>query len=392
MFVQVPQNIIFASQNMNEITVNNTIYKLICAFRERDDTSRDSQGNKFPQPKPHMQPWTSKKYFLKRLTAIQTFLDRKVAPDSQTQKCVPCLLCDEKCIGTKRYNLGPYIWDSSLLHYVSKHNIKPPEQFIDRIFIYNMSTKKPLKLFGRVVKDISSVFLKINRNQLHVLDALMRHGGYTKKYIDRKNKSVYRYSEHAGFLDTHNYRVDKIIVAANTQRVDRQDEQIYLPGDMPDAYKYNFIFHTHPPEKGGPGSRAPYGVLYEFPSSSDLLHFIEHHNSGSCIGSIVVTPEGLYNIHKYNFNTKKIKINEDEFYDEIRKTIRETQHKAIDKYTTEFTSYDFYSKISQDTSFIDTINTTLMRYDLIIDYYPRVKDAKGSWIIDTVYLPLLSKS
>ena len=79
----------------------------------------------------------------------------------------------------------------------------------------------------------------------------------------------------------------------------------YLPGDMPEAYEYSFIFHTHPPEKGGPGSRAPYGILYEFPSSSDLLHFIEHYNNGITIGSLVMTPEGLYNIRKHKLDSKK---------------------------------------------------------------------------------------
>ena len=50
------------------------------------------------------------------------------------------------------------------------------------------------------------------------------------------------------------------------------------------------------------------GILYEFPSISDITHFIEHHNNGKLLGSIIMAPEGIYIIRKNNFNRNPIHV------------------------------------------------------------------------------------
>jgi hypothetical protein len=49
----------------------------------------------------------------------------------------------------------------------------------------------------------------------------------------------------------------------------------------------------------------------------------------------------------------------------------------------------FYSEIAQDIVFLEGLNKILNKYDLHIDFYPRIKDNNGYWIIDTVYLPII---
>jgi len=85
---------------------------------------------------------------------------------------------------------------------------------------------------------------------------------------------------------------------------------------------------------------------------------------------------------------KKIKINEDKMYNEISKLQKKLQRDAIKKYGENFTSVYFYEKIAQDKSYINKFNSALKKYKMYIDYYPRIKDKKNNWIIDTIYLPI----
>ena len=155
-------------------------------------------------------------------------------------------------------------------------------------------------------------FIKINRNQLLILDALLEHGGYSKKYADLKGKNIFRYSEHSGLFDVNSNKLQKIVVLGNTTRVDKGDNEIFMPNNVNDMYEYEYMFHTHPPTPK-PGGRAEVGIMYELPSIGDLLHFIEHFNDGKISGSVVITSEGLYNIRSKNLNPEKIIIDEDTY-------------------------------------------------------------------------------
>ena len=378
---------------VNEILIDGKVYKLECIWKKNKlDNSKDMKGNPYPYPTQGT-AWAGQYQLIDRLYEVEDYLkNNNKYIELDEKKCMDCILCKEQCIITIRYNIGQFIWDDGLTHYIKVHNIKPSSEFIDKIFNYIILKQQdiPIKLLGRVTSTENTGYLKLEKNQIMIIDALMKHGGYNKKYYDSKKRNITRYSEHAGFLDIRNDKLHNIIISGNTLRVDRGDNDIFLPSNIIDAYYYEYIFHTHPPTPK-PGGRATDGILYEFPSPGDIFHFIDHFNDGQTVGSLVMTPEGLYNIRKNSYDRKKIEINEDSFYKDIRNAIKESQESAINKYGTQFTSYIFYSKISQDMTFINIINNTLNQYQLNIDFYPRVKDFRGSWIVDTIYIPIYNK-
>jgi hypothetical protein len=375
---------------MNVIYRNNTTYLYESYWRESIDSSqRDSNGKRFPFPKEGNKYWTDKEQFKNKLESVENYL-KQHDNFSNEYKNKDCLLCDAKNITSGTFNLNNIIWEDGLKHYIEVHNVKPSNIFIERIYQFNPpynSVKRTMNYKSKIYKMEDIQYLKLERNQIMIMDALMRHGGYARKYIDKKNRKLYRYSEHAGLLDFNNNGLEKIIISGKTNRVDVGDEEIFLPKNMPDAIDYEYLFHTHPPTPK-PGGRADIGILYEFPSISDLYHFMDHFNAGETQGSLVIAPEGMYNIRKKVFDRKKIKINEDKLFDSMRTVMRNAQKEAIEKYGIKFTSYDFFSKISQNTKYINMINKELNKYELHIDFYSRIKDDTGKWVIDTVYLPI----
>lgn len=371
--------------------------------KKKNDYSKDSKGNLFPYPREGY-IWVDKNEFVDRLELLNEYLDNKHKYEKY-DKPRNCLLCDKKNITTKLYKYKDTMWEDGFIHYIIVHDIEPSIRF--KKFIYNNELFKEIykktmiqknidpntKMIIRKIQKENKTYAVIEKNQLLILDALLIHGGYEKKYHDPNNLNVKRYSEHAGLIDFEmsapNYTVNKIIVSGITERVDVGDDEIFLPNNMDDMFDYEYIFHTHPPTPK-PGGRVDIGILYEFPSIGDIFHFIDHYNDGYVIGSLVMAPEGLYNIRrKNNTKTKKnnnISINEDELFKKYQKIFWKVQNEAVDKYGNMFSEYIYYSKISQDTSYIDEINHVINTYDINIDYYPRRYDGKNKWYIDTVFL------
>ena len=374
---------------MNIFKIKNRIYKYESFWREKKSQPEyDSVGKLLPYPEPG-KPWQNQELFLKKLNDTHIVLRRK-NKFSKYKINKECLICHEKNVTTGLFKLKNLRWEDGLYHYINVHNIKPSDEFIDYIFRYQLNprvrTRKLAHLKGVTIQKNNITYLKIDRNQLLIIDALMKHGS-SKQYIDLKSRTIYRYSEHAGLLDFDAYGLEKIIVSGRTTRVDKNDSDIYQPQTMLDMFDYEYIFHTHPATPR-PGGRAKLGILYEFPSISDIFHFIDHYNKGITQGSIVVTPEGLYNIRKMESDNKKIKINEDDFYQKILKTYKTVQKEALKQYGQNFSQNTFYADIAQNKKFIDKINEILNRYHIQIDYYPRIKDKLNRWVIDTIYLPV----
>jgi hypothetical protein len=382
---------------------NNKIIKLESYWRfDKDDLRKDDLDNLYPIPK-EGKFWTDKEQFLDRLTKIERFLlsNKRFFDFDKSEKCLLChknKLNDESVIvGTGHYLLENIIWKNSLVHYILEHNIKPSNEFMD--FIYQFDDRKKnkitdfevLKVDGSeyMIDDIK--YLKVNRNQILIFDALMVHGGFKKKYSLSNDLTNLKYSEHMGLLDFDQHGLDKVIISAKTTRVDEGDDEIFMPKSIKESLDFEYIFHTHPPTPN-PGSRAIQGILYEFPSVSDILHFLYHYNLGKTQGSIVVAPEGMYNIRKKNFNRDNIRIDdEDELIKELSKVHFKIQDKAIKKYGAKINLNKFYNEIAQDMNFIDEYNQTLNKYDIQIDYFPRIKDKNDNWFVDNIYLPVYVK-
>lgn len=248
-------------------------------------------------------------------------------------------------------------------------------------------------LIGKLVsRSNKKKYLKIKRNQLLILDALMEDGGIKKKYEDRKK--IMRFSEHSGNLGVNNSSIDRIIVSARTIREDADDKDILLPHNLSDTYEYKYFFHTHPPTPYA-GGRAKDGVIYEFPSISDIFHFIDHYNMGNTLGSIVVAPEGYYIIFPTNFLIKKIKYDieiENEIFDKMTEENNQIQEKAISKYGDSFDSNFFYNNIIKDTKYMDMFNNMVNKYlnnqVKIIYKYRKLDKLSGKWILNKLYLPV----
>lgn len=378
----------------NIMIIKNNIYNLEKVWRNyKTDYTYDSKGKLFPFPKKGTE-WNDIENFINILKSLTNYLDikEKYILYSTSKNC---LICNKKNITAKRYYNMNVMWEDGLSHYIETHYIEPSTMF--KKFIYqnetlkitrklnmNMSNSKNSRFIIEKIKNNNYDYVMITKNQLLILDALMIHGGYNKKYIDN-NKNINRYSEHSGLLDFDNNTLSKITVSAKTPRVDTQDNEIYLPDNMNEMLEYEYIFHTHPPTPK-PGGRAVDGVLYEFPSIGDLYHFIDHHNEGNVIGSLVVASEGLYNIRKLKLDTENIVVDDNELFNQFQIICNSVQKNSIKKYGYNFTDNIFFSDIAQNKTYINSINNVLNKFNLHIDYYPRKKGKKNLWYIDTVFL------
>ena len=265
-----------------------------------------------------------------------------------------------------------------------------------------------IKLYTKLFKiNIPNIdYCLITTNSLNIIDGLYEDGSY-KKYIDN-NKNLFtsktnRFSEHSGFIYFKNNKVDKIVVL-NNSRVDKNDPIIYMPKNSLEALEVDYIYHTHP-KTPYIGSRSEDGIIYEFPSISDILHYIEHHNSGRLLGSLIFAPEGIYIIHKYNLNREKIKIDYDLMIKDLENIYSICYQESIIKYKNvedykknnviKIPDNYFYEKISLNFEYINNINKILKKYDLYIDYYPRIKLKDNNinntyWIFPDIYIPLIA--
>jgi hypothetical protein len=370
---------------MNTIKYKNKKYKTEMIWREsKKDLKKDADNKLFKFPK-EGKIWSDKEQFNNKLKKVNKYLQEN--NKFTTIKNKDCLLCDKKNITNKIYYLNGIIWEDGIEHYISVHNIKPSYLFMDIIYNFNFPKKYNTNILHssqNIVMIHNIKYIKFERNQILILDALLRHGGGVKKKYH--GEFMYRYSEHAGIIDIKAGKIDKIIISAQTNIVNKNDEEIYLPSDIKGLYKYDYIWHNHPME-AKPGGRAKYGIIYEMPSISDIFHFIDHFNDGAMIGSIVLTAEGLYLIRKLTDDIYRININDNELFRNLRKTYDKINIQSSEIYGSEFSNYYFYSVIAQDKTYIDMVNIILSQFQLRIDYYPRIK-SNNQWIVDTLYLPI----
>lgn len=380
---------------MNTLKKNNKLILYESKWRQmKDKKTYDSEGVLFPYPTERIKTKNYKwkggqKLFVNKLNDVQKFVSCKKKKNTHD-----CLICGKKNISKIEYNISNITWDSGLSHYITEHAVKPTQHFIDMIF-RSENPKSTIKRETRIINNDSTAYVingltyvKLDKNHINIFDALMDHGGGNKKYKDKNNPKYVRNSEHFGLIDYNEYGLDKILISGKTDRIDKEDNEIFLPKNIPESYDYEYIFHTHPPTPT-PGGRAEYGILYEFPSISDIFYFIDHFNNGNTQGSIIMAPEGLYCIRKLVFNLDKISVNENDLFENIKMTFYDVQEKAIRKYGTNFDNNVFYKKISQDKKYINTVNKCLNNYGLHIDYYSRTHDSLNDlWFVDSIYLPI----
>ena len=332
-------------------------------------TGKDTLGKKFPIPKENKYRWTTQSLFEKNLKILQKMSHRKKYKNPKN-----CKLCSAKNITTGIYSFKNLVWEDGLSHYVNKHNTGIPKKF--KNYVTNMENVSILRFKNLGVKKF-----KLKRNQLNIMDALLYSGGDRNIY---ESQQKFYYSEHFGLLDFNQSGLETLLIDTNTNRIDEGDETILMPTtNRPDLQDFEYIFHTHPPEKSRPGGRVDVGILYEFPSMSDIFHFIHYHNNGAINGSIVNSAEGVYIIKMINNNKKKVDISE-KTEDQLNYMFNKIQDTAIRKYGTDFTNEFFYSVIAQNTSYIKQINNLLKKDNLELKFFPRIKNKKGRWVLPEI--------
>lgn len=300
-------------------------------------------------------------------------------------KCTSCNHTNKLML----YKKEDLLFDNSIIHHMVEHNFKPHNELMSKLKVNtNQKRNTKIKIKATFKKENHLDTFVLDRNQLLILDGLMNYGK-DKMYSDKKKN--FRYSEHAGLLDFNHHGLEKILVSALTNRQDRDDPDILLPQNMPDALEYEFMFHTHPPTPY-PGARAKVGVLYEFPSISDIYHFIEHYNIGDTQGSMIIAPEGIYIIHSTT-GDDKIKYNDDKHtYKELISESFDIQTEAIHKYGVEYEKNNkFYTDVMTDFKYIDSFNKMLKKYldnQIYVEYIPRMKDDSNNYIIDKLTIKL----
>ena len=282
--------------------------------------------------------------------------------------------------------------------FLYEDNIKLSKFEVHQLIIHNQINYYLYEEICKIkLEQFDFDFQILHSNNINIIDGLYEEGSYnifTDKNKNMFNTDKFRFSEHSGLILFNNKVVDKIIVL-NDYRVDQSDPTIFLPKNNIEALSVDYIFHTHPksPELG---SRLEYKLLYEFPSISDIYHFIDHHNRGILKGSLVITPEGLYNIRKYNFNNNKIIIDEDLFNNDIEDVYLDCYEDSYLKYKTlKINEINFYKYISNNLEYIYKINKVLEKYDIAIDFISRIKskkifkDYKSKWIIPNIFIPII---
>ena len=364
---------------MNQILYNNKIYNYINYYSD----GTDSFGKKFPNPVILKKKRKSNNNFIKNLEILQKLSIHKISKNPEK-----CKICNKK-INTGIYIYKNNVWQDSLLHYYKNHNIKINKQFEN--FVEKKKNKKDQRLLTFKIKRQKVLKyqyegkynIKLSRNHLNILDALLYSGGNSNIY--EINNSFY-FSEHFGLLDFNKKKLKTILIDANTKRIDQDDNTILLPtANRPDIDDYEYIFHTHPPENGIPGGRRNDGILYEFPSVSDISHFISLTYTGIVNGSIVNTAEGLYIIKRIcNCRNKTLKLLSNTEETNLNNLIDKQQNNALKKYGTKFTDEFFYKTIAKNKVYLKNINKFLKDLNITILFYNRIKNKKNKWVLPEI--------
>jgi hypothetical protein len=281
------------------------------------------------------------------------------------------------------YKKDDILFDNSLIHHMTQHNFKPSRELSSKI-----KRSSHIKIKATFIKEDNLKKFVLDKNQILILDSLM-YSGNNKSYIDKAKK--FRYSEHAGLLDFDKVGLEKILISGRSNRQDKDDPEILLPQNMDDALDYEFMFHTHPATPY-PGARSKQGILYEFPSVSDIYHFIEHYNIGETQGSMIIAPEGIYIIHSRTGEEKIMVKSDEETYRMIMIDALKLQSKAIEQYGTDYLNNDlFFKRVINDHKYIKEFNEILKKYlddQIYVEYIARKKDKSGSYVIDKLIIEL----
>lgn len=337
----------------------------------------DSIGSMYPIPTDE-EKWNSK-LFISKLKILQNKL---VKTNRSTAHSIwVCPLC-KLDVSDHSYNYRDMNWNASLKHQIKIHNWHPSRIFMDFLLGATVEIRENnnvIVLAGVQQKESGKLF--VTRNQWGILDALMNSGG-KRQWIDDNNKK--RYTESGGYLVRNGSKNEVDITIGKSNESDPADKTILFPNEMPAVVENEYYFHTHP-STSRPGGRLKNGIIYEFPSPGDLLHFIAKQSYGKTRGSIIVCPEGIYIICRDENKKLSVPENAGEQY---FKWLENVEDKAIADFKLKNTPSlkQFYEEIAVETKYAKSLDRKLQKWGLRLHYIPRAKIG-GKWIIEGGYLP-----
>lgn len=344
-------------------------------------------------------------FFIDKLKQIQKITD-KIYPkkiDTYNEALQSIILTNNKCQEchecqiTKFYKLGNIMWSNRVRHKIESHQSYPSEYFIKVIIniciIEDTIVNPPIELDSNK-NNLNNIFnyIPLQYNKLLIIDALLHQGSYPR-YSAIKNEPIYKekfiYSEHSGVISVKNNIIDNIIVSTETNRVDVNDDNIYLPINTETLSNYEFFFHTHP-NTSTYGGRIKEGIIYEFPSANDLFNFIKYRTEGIVQASVIVAPEGIYVIRPITFQ-RSHPINSDIFHN-LRKFIIKLEKNALKKLNPIISKISdpdtFHQKVGFNLDYIGMYNKFIESMNLFIEFYPREKK-NNEWCLRQISLPYI---
>lgn len=86
-----------------------------------------------------------------------------------------CRICDKDRLGDSDQSDGVYLWPSGYVHYLEKHKVKPPQDFIDHVkrmlrkkALDHVKKKKPLAFLAEIAaKDFKEIKRKLRVARKH---------------------------------------------------------------------------------------------------------------------------------------------------------------------------------------------------------------------------------
>ena len=223
-------------------------------------------------------------------------------------------------------------------------------------------------------------------NQMKIFDILLKAGG-NKKYLDKENNL--NYSEYSGVFDIEGSLIKRIVLNTIIDVKIKGLDDTLFPTNIYQIENYDFMFHTHPSLDEFIPTKT--GVIYEFPSYNDLIHFIYFFNNGKPRGSITITNEGVYNTISTKKKGEQIRLeNIEQKKKQISNVFSLIQYKAIFEYGKKFSKEFFYKEIAQNDKYIKMYNKAIKKIfdgQIKIKYYPRKYNKQlKEWILSDLYL------
>lgn len=329
-----------------------------------------------------------KQKLVKALKKVEHFMKEKNLVKAGRKKRFICGYNAEHTIGENYiYSLDDIVWSSQLMHYIEYHNYVPSAIFErmlntlkfkdSRLLTFKVSLSEILQLYkkeqhieldGVVIRQGKKERIVITQDQLRLLDSLFVHS--SQKMLNDKD-----YEESMAYLDFDKSSLEQIKIKLNPRYMFKsQEDFIYFHYiNEKDAIDYEFMVHTHPLTPDLETRIEHDNIMFDYPSATDIISFLELFSKKQTQGSMVIAIEGMYIIRAIE-DLAVVLLDKNGFQWEYNKMIYKMNEQAISTYYgSEFSIEYFLEKVIHEKKYMRKINAFLKPYNAYIEFYPRIK-------------------